>query len=424
MAEYKKKKVKKTPLSKPEKTSKPERIEMRESRTRRKKIRVAPTRPESFRVHSGKKNRVKILALSLAALMIVVASVYLIVLAFHPIGVIEYISSAYTRIGSGNGYDVTLGGDEIFDIKTAEGHYYSLTKTDVSCYNTNGKLISEIVHGFTSPVLKTSETRSLIYGQGEKALRIYNYNKEIISMKFDNSVLCADIADNGNFAVATYADSYDSMVKVFNKKGDTVYEWYCADGTVNALNLTSDGKQIIVSTFTVSDGVINSKLHLLNFSSADAVKTFEFTGELAYNIYRVSKNRIYAIFESNIKYIDLKSGAVVSDSTDYSYKLAKQNGSQLLLLSSLSANSEKSSVTIYNKKGKLATEFTLDMSVDDICFTNEYVYVLSNSTVHKADKNGNILSSIEVTFDIKRIQSVLDRFVITFSSTSISKIQL
>lgn len=424
MAEYKKKKVKKAPLSHTERPSNPEKIEMKESRPKRKNIRIVPTAPQSFKVHKVKKNRIRIFALLLTAVIIVVASVYFVTLAFHPIGVIEFVSSAYTRIGSGSGYDVTLGGEEIFDIKTVEDHYYALTKTNISCYNNNGKLISNIVHGFTSPVLKVSETRSLVYGQGEKALRVYNYNKEVINMTFDNSILCADIANNGNFAVATYADSYDSMVKVLNKKGESVYEWYCADGTVSSVSLTSDGKQLIVSTFTVNNGVISSKLHLLNFRSADAVRTFDFSGELPYGIYKVSKNRVYVLFDSNIKYIDLKSGAVISTSTDYSYKLVKQNGSRLLLLSSLSANSEKSTVTIHNKKGETATQFSINMPVDDICFTNEYVYILSNSTVFKTDKNGNILSSAEVTFDVKRIQSVLNKFVVTFSSSAISKVQL
>ena len=334
------------------KTSRSVNIEMTRSKKARTKNIKTRTRPEKLTVLVGGKSKRKTVFSLIVAVAVVLFIAYTIVTIIHPIGLTEYLSSSYKITGNGKGYPIDMGSEDIITTEKTGSYFYVLNQSDLHCYNLSGKTVSKIHHGLAKPVLSISETRSLIYGQGEKLLKIYNFDDEILNLQFEKEILCADIADNGNFAVATYADSYDSVVKVFNKKNETVYEWYSATGIVNDVTLINDGKKLLVSTFTADNGVINSKLHLLNFKSADDENTYNFDGDIPYDIIPLSKNRFYVLFEKSLKLIDLNSGTKDIKSTDYTNKHVDIDSQKLLLLSKLEASDDKNFVELFDKRAK------------------------------------------------------------------------
>ncbi len=421
MAEYKKKSVKKV---KPEREPKPERIKMKSADKKGLTAEKARRSPREFKVIKGEKGDVKITPLIIAAILVILTCGYFIILSLNPVGVFEAVASSYKKLGSGRGYDISLKGDKIIDVSIQNNSYYLLTDTEVLCYNTNGKTISALSHGFVNPIIKTAKTRALIYGQGGKHLKIYNYDDIKADLTLDSQILSADIADNGNFAVAGYASGYDSIVRVYNKKSEIIFEWYSADGVVSDVAFTPDGKKVYITTFTSSDGVINSKLSLYNFKSADAEKTKVFSNDIPFDIYVTDKNSVFAVFENKVCHYNFKTGTENIRESEYSNLKAFYNDKRLAVVSGLSANLDKSNILMIDNKGAVKSDFSVDFHIEDIALYKDSYYLLSDGNIFKCDLSGKISHSAEVDADTERVIPVSDKIIAAIKKTVIIKSEL
>lgn len=421
MAEYKKKKVtKKLPDTRVGRASAPEDIEMK-SRTKGK--RTASARPE-LTVVKGRKHEKRRSLMLIGFIIILLIAVYLIILAFHPVGVIEYFSSLYKTIGTGGGYDVPLGAQDISDCERKGDYYYLVTETDIKCINNNGKSISSVSHGFADPVCSTAETRYIVYGQGEKTVKAYSFDRELFARAFDEQIICTDICDSGVYAVATHANGYDSVVYVFDRNNKPLFEWYSSDGIVSSLRLTSDGKRLIVSAFTADQGQLNTYINVFDFSSADPEYRFTFQNEMIYRIYLLSNSRACAVSENSVHFLNIKDGTVSSQTADYSNYIAESIDGGLVIVSNLAANSERNSVTVYNRKGGIDTQISLELPVNDIAVRNGSFYILSDSALIRMNRDGEILSTAEISFDTEHIVPISERYVACVNNSQIIKTEL
>ncbi len=424
MADYKKKKItKKVQLEKAPKENRGESITMRSSKIKHNTDQRDQSKNASLRVIRGKKKEKKLSFILSLSIAIVLVCVYLIILAFHPIGVTEYFSSVFKAVGSGDIFSSESSGKDIISCVRNSDYYYLLTDTKVECINNSGKSISNIDHGFARPVIDVSETRYLVYGQGEQTVKVFNFDKELSSLYYEDPILCADIADNGSFAVATSTDGYDSVVRVYNKKGKLLYEWYSSDGIISSVSLTANGKQILVVTISADDGVFNSKLRLLSFNSADPDKYFEFENDLIYGVYHLSKNDICVISENNLNFINLKNGSTKRETTDYSYKMVDYYENNITVLSSLSANVDINHITVYNKSGEISS-FVVDYPVNYMSLISGYLYIQSGSDVYQLNSENEIIRSASVPFDTKVIVPISEKYIVAVGNSSISKILL
>ncbi len=416
MSDYKKKSVKRKPIRQERKV-----YPMRSSNYKRaSSIEEKPR----FRVREGKKNDLHLSLFIAASLLIVIAAIYLIILAFHPIGVGEFFSSKFKSGGKDKNFTSALSGENIVSVCEQDNYFYTLTDTHVYCTNNNGKKISLIDHGFARPVLYSSETRYIIFGQGEQTVKVYNFEKELHNLHFETKVLAAAISDNGNFAIATTADGYDSAVTVYNKNGKVLYEWYSSSGIVSTISFNQNGKKLLISTFSAQNGEFLSKILVLNFKSADPENIFKFDEELCYNTHFITNDRVSAVFENSVKFLDLKDNSVTTKSFEYSVKIAKQIDNYVLISGNLDSNTDKNHITLYNKKTECLADFSVDSNVKDVIYKGKRIYILGDSSLNCYDLNGKLLYFAPVTYDVKSIVHIDDKHLVVISKNIISKLEL
>lgn len=413
MADYKKKSVKK------QSKAEPRNYPMTNSKKRQQQIFEKP----KFKIRKGKKGELKLSLFISVALLIVIASIYFIILAFHPIGVSEFFSSKFKSAGKGEGYTIELKGEDILSSVRAHDYYFTLTESEVLCNNNNGKQISTIEHGFARPILYAAETRYIIFGQGEQTVKVYNFDEELHNIHYDATVLGAAIADNGNFAVARTADGYDSMITVYNKNAKVLYEWYSSSGIVSSTKFIAGGKKLLVTTFSASDGEFSSKTIVLNFKAADAEQTFKFDGELCYNIYSVSKDTVAAVFEDSVKFLNFRDGSVVTKSYEYSVKLTECEGGYTLVSGNLDSNIDKNHITLYNKRLETVSDFVVDFSVKSAIYEGKCIYLLSDNFLNCYNLKGELIYTSAVTLDVKCFVPLDEKSFAAVSNNFITKIQ-
>jgi len=420
MAEYKKKKI--TSRSKPHKSSVKrthdsyEEIEMRATRKRAGAKKSKPTKPENTSFL-----KIRGFAISAAVLIFVIA-VYLITYLLHPVGVLEYISNSVATIGAGS-YPISLHGGEPLQVNQKSNVYLVLSETNIEVFNNSGKTVLSSQHGFLQPVLKSSDVRFLVYDQGGKDLKLFNNNESLLSKKYDNEIIAANLSKNGTYAVATRADGYQSQVIVTDKNENKIFEWYCADETINSVALSDNGKNLIVSALKVTNGGFKTKVYILNYNSAVPSYSFEYD-EIVMSIEVNGNNRAVLAFGDKLEFINLKNGQKTTSVSNYKINSFKRFGNKILTCSSLEANKNDIEITLHKFDGSIIHSFKFRSEIDEASYYKGKFYILSDSTLYQLSDKGEILMSSECSFDTKKFVPTSSNSIIGISYSRLNKYNL
>lgn len=377
-------------------------------------------------VQKARKNKRNLLVryFPLFSLCVVLLAAYLIVLSVHPVGVIEYLKSEYTSIGKGNGYNIDIHDGKPKYTISDDDKYVVVSSNYVNCYNRNGKTIFEQSHSLAEPVFKLSDTRYLLYGQGERALKVNTFSDELYSLNFESGIITAAISDSGVFAVATKAEGYSSGVAVFNKRNEKIFEWFSSDETINNLALSSNGKNLAVSTVKVLDGKFLSTLYVLKFNSADAVYKKTYSDDVIYQILPVSASTYSVVLSNNIEFVNYRKENVKSHSSDYSISLIKKSEGKIVAVRTVAANQDESIIEVYTLNGKLKSSFKVNSCVTDISYKGNKIYLLGSHNIFKYSTKGELLVETKSNFDVLFLEAISNNNVACIRNSSIDKCEL
>ena len=372
--------------------------------------------------HSGRFGILKFLIPVMLIVTLLIS--YFIIVANHPVGIVEYFGSKFASSGSGSGYDLSIFGGKPKYTLSDSGKYYVVTETSVNCYNEGGKVIFEKSHAYTQPIIKVAETRYLLYGQGETVITVSSLTDNLYVNNLEKSIITAAISDSGCYAVAAKADGYDSAVYVYNKGNKKIYEWYSSGETVNALALSKDGKTLAVATFSVKDGNFSSNIYFLNFDSADAIIKSGYGDDIVYGLYESGAGSFCAVFSRDIEFIDYKKNTVKTNESDYSVTALKNINNKFIVLRNVAANQDQSIIEIYKDNGELVSSFSVNNYITDFSFRSDNLYLLGISKVYKYDMLGSLCAEADVNYDALYVEAVSSDSIACVRNSVIEKINL
>ncbi len=392
--------------------------------TEKEETEKKPKKLSSFKILNGKKKVKKIRRLIALGLIIAIAFTLLLVSLFSPTGIEEMYSNLSATFSFDSKLPVELCGSETYNISDKSNYFYLLSDTCISAISKNGKISFNDNHGFSSPVLCESEARCLVYDQNGTGVRIYNAKGLVLSYESKNIVYAADIGRNGTFAVAGKSENYTSMVSVFNKKGEMLYEWYCPEETINSVAVASNGKSIAVGTVSVAGGEFESTVYILKFDSADPVFEKRYDGEFIYSINSVSRKNFTVVCENKCDIIAWKDYSVTSYQTEYNINFVRATAKYTAIASCRENNDGNYSFSVYNKKRKLDLTFNFEGNVDDFQIDGNNIFILSGNSVYLINRNGKIAKTGECGFGTVKIVPVSSGSCLAVGHNSVTKINL
>lgn len=418
MPEYKKKKVRKTVHNKRAKNVNND-IKMKPSRVK-KSIGVLPEK--EMRVVKGNKlerNR-KLRILGLTAVLLV--AVLLLVSYIMPVSLSENISNWVALTGNGS-YPIEISGAQTLNAISKGSYYYVLTDTNLSAFSNSGKQILSVAHGFSNPVLKTSQTRALIFEQGGNTLYVYNLKRLVKSIETKSSIITASISRSGAFAVATGSNEYTATVTVYNKRGNQIYQWNSAKNIVNNVCVSPSGKKIAVSTLNASGGQYVSGVEVLTFDSADAKANFEFSGEIIYSLEN-TRNGFLALTKSGSSYVSWSKYSKQDIKNERMLDMYRTDGNRSLLVFNRTSDRSDNLIMLLSSKGDKISEFQFNGIISDIEVSRGHIYCISDTKIYLFDKNGNVVRTGECGYGCKKIAAIGSNSVAVISDSSIEKVQI
>ncbi len=402
---------------------KPEQIKM--TSAEEKKPKKKPREKQSpFRILKGKKHIYKVKRIVLASLSLILVVAVLLIFLSAPTGIGDMFASFSTSLSLKNVYPVKLNSSETYNSVINSNHLYVLSDSDVSCYNKSGKLIFSDAHGFTSPVFCESEARCLVFDQNGSGICVYNTKNKLLSIESEFLLLAADISRNGYFAYASKSESYTSMVTVCDDKGKNIFQWFCADETINGVAVAPNGKSIAVTTLSVDNGKFNSKLYVLGFESADPIFTKEYSGEMVYGINSANKKNFVVIGEKFCDIVSWRKNEITTFTTEYCIDDVKSTSNRIFISSSRENNDGNVTFSVYNNFRKNIFSYTFDGPVNNFSVKGNNVFVLSRNNIYRLNRKGEIKKQGSCGFGVIKIVASSSVSCLAVGHNNVEKINL
>ena len=435
MAEYKKKKIKRS--KKAPKNTYVEEIKMEPSKkktvsnkktqistekeTPKKKKKPTSVKQSKINVIRGNKPLKRKRNAKIVAVIFLIVAFFALISILLPTGIIDAVSNSFALIGKGDGYDVKLGGNTLSNVVDMGNSYITVTTTDIRGYNHTGKSIFTYLHGYDIPIVKASASRFMLYGQGENQYGIYNLSNKLFEGEAANEILAGYISRSGTFAIATLSDSYTSEVSVYNKNNEIIYTWYCADYIINDVLLDNDGDTLVLSAFNAVNGKFVSKIYVIKFNSATPIRIFDYN-DLILSL--SSKNSAYfsAIFEKNVEYFNWRNFALQSYSFENNVSYFDSTANHNVIVTARNANKGDNTITVFNGRGKQKHQFSFDTEILDISVRGRYIYILSNNEVSIYNYQGGRIKSSPTNFGANYIVSIGNLKAAVFSDNFIKRV--
>ncbi len=376
-----------------------------------------------LRVVKGNKKKRQAVTRAVFISVVVVAVILITANFLLPTGIGDFITGVKYSLSSGE-YPISLvGGDSLLSQKQGS-LVYTLTDTNLEVHSLGGKNALSSAHGFSSPVMKTSPTRAVVYEQGGKGLKLYGVDKLILSKNYDDNIISAGLSRSGAYAVATTSKDFASKVTVYSKNSKMLFEWSSSVEIVSDVALSPTGNKLAVSVFSSQNGQYLSKVYIFGFDSATPLHTTEYTGKLIYSISARSNWGIFAVYNGGMDFISWGKFKESKFTTDYEVRMQRGTNSICALASSRSNDKKDTKITAFSSGGKQLFEINWKQSITDFAVMGDKILILSDTSVYLLDKNGNVLKKGDAGFGGVSVQAVSTEKAVVVTDNSLISVAL
>lgn len=381
------------------------------------------TKQQNMRVVKGKKLEQKRRLKGYFYAACILLAIFLVSQTIMPAGIIETVSNSISVMGAGK-YPLELDSSDTVNVVSKGSYYYVLTGTKINAFSNSGKLIYSYAHGYENPVLKTSDTRALVFNQGGTEAVIFTLSGLRSTINHKKEIINATIGQDGSYAFITSADNYAAAVSVYKKNNKLVYEWFSSENMVNNVAIAPNGKKIAVSTMSSAVGSYNSKLSILNFKSANAEYTKDFLNTIIYELDAETSRGFSVITENSYSFISWRGKAINEYKNEYVADMFRTSTSNTVMVFNRESDKTDNRIAVFSKSGKLKEESEFKGIITDIQVKGGSIYCLSDTFVYILDKNGNILRTATCGFGAQRLAVIGQNTVASVTDNSISEIKL
>ncbi len=378
---------------------------------------------QNMKVVKGKKQEQRRKLQVFTAIIAVILIIFGILQLALPMGLIESISHTVSLFGTGS-YPIELESTQTIDAQGKGSHYYVLSNSQLYAVSPSGKILFSYSHGFENPILKTSNTRALLFEQNGTRAYIFTLGGLKKTVDTEKSILTAGISASGAYAIACRSDKYASDVSVYKKSGKRVYEWFSAENTVNNIALSKNGKKLAVSAFSAKDGQYKSVLSVLNFKSATPEYTEDLSGRMVYSLDNTHGSYFAVVSENAIEFIKWSNFKKKQYKNDYSVSLLRPQKSGYVAVFNRKTDKTDNRLAVFSRSGELKYEFTHKGIISDVALSGNNVYCMSETDLYLFSDDGKILRKASCGFGAVRISVTASNTVAVITDNKIDKVKL
>ncbi len=317
----------------------------------------------------------------------------------------DSVKAYFMSLGAGEGFPYDLNATGVRDVKIYNSNIHLLMNDKTTVLNQTAKEIMPKAHSYSKPAMKSKGAKFIVYDLESARFRLQNGSDVTYEGEASGRITAAALGKSGNYALATYSDSVQSVLTVYNTRHEAVYIWKFKSERIIDITLSDNGKYAAVATVDALNGEINSKLYVFNFKSDKPISEFDYKGTTIVKIDYVQGNNIVVIGDNLRSYIknNDKRTEDISFGTDKLYKYCITDSGRSAVVRSRYSSTSLSELSVYSKSGaeKFSVSFNKEMKWVDC--DEKYTAVLFETEVRTYNKKGKQIGSISFTGEPVRV---------------------
>ena len=291
----------------------------------------------------------------------------------------DYVNSVHDTI------TYNSGNSQVF--ASYRGGIVVASRESISIFSAGGRELLSSNHSYGNPQLEISNKQVLLYDVGGTQFSLYNSFKKTQDEKLNYTIYGANMAPNGDFAIITKSDKYNSVVMVYKQNG-TVYSYGFSSGRVCSVALSDNGKQLAVLLTNSNGSEMKTELRLYSVGKNDYKSAnISFSG-VPFAVDILDGGNIFVVgargvnvFNSNLNL----TGEFLTDNEIYLYSFGEDN----IAVAYVSDKGGKTEVLLLNRKCKAENKYLLEEGLIDVCLYKDSLFLQELSGFRRVDtKNG------------------------------------
>jgi len=249
----------------------------------------------------------------------------------------------------------------------------TVTTSTAQLFSADGKSVAKQIHSFQTPAVCASEKGAIFFDIGAKNCYMISAAGEITDIEVIGNVITASMNASGYFTVITEKAGHKALVAVYDSSCKKLYEWQSGTGYAVKADVSPDNRSLAVLCLTAQ----GSEIHIFSLSSDIEKASFEYHGDLLFDL----------------KYL-------------YSGAICAIGGSGLYFLNS---NGEETGE--FGFDGKYMCDYTLSGSDFAVVNLSEYRNG-TNSAIYAVSSSGEVLGEIAATKDVTSLDANEKRILV------------
>lgn len=193
----------------------------------------------------------------------------------------------------------------VSDIAVYKGGLAMVDSASVSLYDLNGDVIMTKEAANTSPLISSGDTTFLVYNIGGNTVQMYNSLTCLFDQTYDNPISCAAVNNDGMFFVGTRSMEYRSVIDVYNKNFELIYQWFSPDKYLMCADLKDGGDSLVTAAiYANEDGSSSAVVSVYRTNSEDVQSEITLTDQIPLSVHFQSNGGIVLITDRGLQFYD------------------------------------------------------------------------------------------------------------------------
>ncbi len=296
-------------------------------------------------------------------------------------------------------FELSISGGVDYTADFINNQLFILCDKYLYIYGTDGKLIDSRQHAYSNAIMKTSESRSLIYSSNGMTFRVDTPAKILYEETLDKPIWFAVLSDEGYVAVVTESETYACRLSIYDMNGKLIYTRDCVD---RLSDVSFYGNGCIFSAIGAKDGELVTTLQYITFDGDDVLWETSPFSSLCMRTCAFSDGSAFVIGDTRTAYYS-GTGALLgsydfnADLVDFDYF----NEKTAILLKN--EGRRQSILLLFSEKSAVPKTVSLSANAKNVIIYDDMAYVLDSGQIESFDFTGQKTGSTQVADAYERI---------------------
>ncbi|MBQ6001138.1 MAG: hypothetical protein IJL15_06395 [Clostridia bacterium] len=262
--------------------------------------------------------------------------------------------------------------------------------SSLGVYRQDGSRKLNVSVSLGTPAMETAGGYVLAYDRGGVNAYLTGGVALSCSVRAQGAMLCADVGEDGTFALVSSSEQSLSVLEVFNHYGKKKYGFVSSSSYITGVAIGDDGKNLAIAGFSADRMQLSGLLRFLSVSSEQPVAEVSLPDELILKIHSEG-DTLLVLTDRALHSYSLSSGALLGETSFGGQKLLYCSLNPPALVLGRYAASHENAMLCCDSKAAQVSSVTLTEDIRAIYGGYDRLLLLGETAL-LYDKAGNLLA--------------------------------